>query len=59
MESKLKEFGALITYEYNTLIRGFAVTCDSDVMSKLQADEVSQESQYPFFVEVDQPVSVD
>lgn len=54
-EHKLKEIGALITYEYNTVIKGFAVTAAPQVIEEFATS--GNNPQYPFIVEIDKEVS--
>ncbi|ANB14946.1 hypothetical protein AWJ20_2563 [Sugiyamaella lignohabitans] len=54
-EKKLKEIGAYITYEYNTVVKGFAVSAPADVIAIFEKND--NDAQYPFIVEVDQVVS--
>lgn len=54
-ERKLKELGATITYEYNTVIKGFAVTAPAVAISSFETEQVDPE--FPYIVEVDKEVS--
>lgn len=55
LENKLKELGALITYEYNTVIKGFTVKAPKAVMEQVHTEE---DSQYPFIIEEDKIVTI-
>jgi hypothetical protein len=54
-EKRLKEIGAYITYEYNTVVKGFAVSAPADVIATFAKDD--NDPLYPFIVEVDKEVS--
>lgn len=53
-EERLKSIGAYITYEYNTVLKGFAVTAPADVMTTFATEDNNDE--YPFIVETDKEV---
>jgi hypothetical protein len=60
VEKKLTGLGGTITYEYNTVLRGFAVTIPTDVMETFQKEEMTslQNDKFPFYIEKDQVVSI-
>jgi hypothetical protein len=53
-EERLKSIGAYITYEYNTVLKGFAVTAPADVMNAFAVQDNNAE--YPFIIETDKQV---
>lgn len=55
VERKLKDLGIQIHYKYNTVIRGFAFTLDTD---KVQTLEDFNDKDYPFILEADQTVTI-
>lgn len=60
VEKKLTTLGGTITYEYTTVLRGFAVTIPTDIMETFQKEEMTalQNAKFPFYIEKDQVVSI-
>jgi len=53
LQDKLKNLGVKINYEYQTIIKGFSVSLESSLVSKLH--ELNDKS-YPFILEQDKGV---
>lgn len=53
-EDRLKAIGAFITYEYNTVLKGFAVTAPADAMTAFAVEDNNEE--FPFIIEADKKV---
>lgn len=60
VEDKLKSLGGTITYEYNTVLKGFAVSIPEDIMENFQKEEMTSEgfNEFPFYVEKDQEAHI-
>lgn len=56
LENKLKQLGALITYEYNTVIKGFTVKAPKTVMDQVHTEE--KDCKFPFIIEEDKTVTI-